>query len=162
MTQETTLHEFEKQKLPSSINILTILTMIWSAIGIIGGCWNFYNANKAYEDAKKMAASGDMEKMPSFLKGMMDMDVMQKMAENKLPIFILTLVANGLCLWGAMEMRKLKKQGYTFWLIGELLPIATTLLFISAAAFSGFGLLVWLFPVAFIIMYTVNRKYLVY
>jgi hypothetical protein len=71
-------------------------------------------------------------------------------------------VAMLLCLYGAMEMRKLKKQGFIFWLVGELLPIATTIFFIGAAAFNGFGLLNLLFPVIFIILYFIYRKDLVY
>ena len=156
------INEFEKPRLPSGLNVLTILTIIWSIIGIIGGIWNYMNARKSYEDTKKMVDSGKLDEMPSFMRGMMDMEIMTKMFENRLPIFILTLVANGLCLWGAIEMRKLKKQGYTFWLIGELLPILTSLLFIGTSVFAGFGLIMWLFPIAFIILYTVNRKHLVY
>ncbi len=165
MTQETTLHEFEKQKLPSSLNILTILTIIGSIIGFIGGIWGYISAKKNYEETKKVMESGKLDEMPGFMRGMMTpeaLEMQHKMMENKLPILLLTLVANALCLWGAMEMRKQKKQGYTFWLIGELLPVVTTVLFIGMAAFSGFGLLMWLIPVIFIILYTVNRKHLVY
>ena len=108
--------------------------------------------------------SGKLDEAPKWAKGMMTPEMLEmtkKVYENKVPILVLSLVALALCLYGALEMRKLKKQGYTFWLIGEILPFATTIIFMGVAAFSGFGLLMALIPIVFIILYTVNRKYLI-
>lgn len=159
------VHEFEKQKLPTGLNVLTILTIIGCVFGYIMSFWGFANAKKQVEETRKLIDSGELDKVPGFMKGMVGPEALamqERMLENKLPILILGLVATSLCLWGALEMRKLKKQGYTFWLAGELLPFATTLLFIGTNAFSGLGLLGALFPIIFIILYTVNRKHLVY
>jgi hypothetical protein len=122
-------------------------------------------AKKTYDTMKETIESGKMDNAPGWAKSMMSPEALvmyRKMFENRLPILILSLVATALCLYGALEMRKMKKQGYIFWLVGELLPLGTTLLFIGAAAFSGFGLLIVLIPLIFIILYTVNKKYLVY
>ncbi|MBP9098341.1 MAG: hypothetical protein KBF74_05960 [Ferruginibacter sp.] len=164
MNPSDSLHEFEKGKLPSSINILTILTIIGSIIGLISSVYTFFTAKKSYETMKETIDSGKLDDAPKWAKGFMSPEMLEmtkKMFENKLPIMVLSIVAMALCLYGAMEMRKLKKQGYTLWLIGELLPLVTTLLFIGMAAFSGFGLLAVLIPIIFIILYTVNRKHLV-
>ena len=80
----------------------------------------------------------------------------------KLPILILSLVALSLCLYGAIEMRKRKKQGYILWLIGEILPIGTSLLFIGMLSMKGIGLIGIFIPLLFIILYTVNKKDLIY
>jgi hypothetical protein len=169
MSQETitkdSLNEFGKPAMPSSLNVLTILTIIGSILGLIMSVYSFITAKKTYETMRETIESGKLDEAPKWAKGMMNPDSLEmyrKMLENKLPILILGLVASALCLYGALEMRKLKKQGYMFWLIGELLPFATTILFIGMTAFSGFGLLAALFPVVFIILYTVNRKHLVY
>jgi hypothetical protein len=159
------INEFEKPKLPGGLNVLTILTIIGCIIGYIFSIMGFVNAKKQLEETQKLIDSGKIDEMPSFMKGMVGPEALamqQKMLDNKWPILILGLVATSLCLYGAIEMRKLKKQGYTFWLIGELLPFATTLIFIGTAAFSGFGLLFSIFPVIFIILYTVYRKNLIY
>lgn len=171
MIQQTTtrdslnVNEFEKPKLPSGLNVLTILTIIGCVIGFISGIYSFMTSQKTYDSMKEAIEGGKMDNAPGWMKGMMSPETLimyQKMHQNRLPILILTLVATALCFYGALEMRKLKKQGYTFWLIGELLPFATTIFFIGMIAFQGFGLLIALIPIIFIILYTVNRKYLVY
>lgn len=165
MNPTDSLHEFEKGKLPTSINVLTILTIIGSVLGLISSVYSFFTAKKSYETMKETIESGKLDEAPKWAKGFMSPEMLEmtrKMYENRMPIMVLSLVALALCLYGAIEMRKLKKQGYTFWIIGELLPLATTALFIGMASFSGFGLLAILVPVIFIILYTVNRKHLVY
>ena len=164
MNPTDSLHEFEKAKLPSSLNVLTILTIIGSILGLISSVYSFLTAKKSYETLKETIDSGKLDEAPGWAKGFMSPEMLEmtrKAFENRLPIYLLSLVAYALCMYGAFEMRKLKKQGYTFWLIGEILPIATTLLFLGFAAMKGFGLLVFLFPIVFIILYTVNRKHLV-
>ena len=159
------LNEFDKPKMPSSLNVLTILTIIACVLGLISSVYSFFTSKKSYETMKEAMDSGKLDDAPKWAKGMMTpqmLELTKKVYENRLPILILSLVATALCLYGALEMRKLKKQGYTYWLIGELLPFLTTILFMGMAAFSGFGLLMALFPVVFIILYTVHRKYLVY
>jgi hypothetical protein len=154
-----------KPKLPTGLNVLTILTIIGCILGFFGSIWSFYSAKQSYEKTKEMLDSGKMDEAPGWMKGMISPEmlaVQQKMLENKLPILILSLVALALCFYGALEMRKRKKQGFTFWLIGEVLPIATGLIFIGVASMKGFGLLALIIPIIFIILYTVNRKELIY
>lgn len=165
ISNKDSLNEFEKPALPGSLNVLTILTIVGCVLGFISSIYSFITAKKTYDTMKETIESGKMDNAPKWAKGMMTPEALvmyRKLYENKLPILILGLVSAALCFYGALEMRKMKKQGYTFWLVGELLPLGTTILFIGMMAFSGFGLLMWLFPVAFIIMYTVNKKYLVY
>ena len=158
------LNEFDKPKLPSSLNVLTILTIIGSVLGLISSCYSFFTSKQSYEKMKELMDSGKLDEAPKWAKGMMTPEMLEmtkKVYENKVPILVLSLVALALCLYGALEMRKLKKQGYMFWLIGDILPFATTVIFMGMAAFSGFGLLMALIPIVFIILYTVNRKYLI-
>jgi hypothetical protein len=62
-----------------------------------------------------------------------------------------------------MQMRKLKKQGYTFYVIGQLLPYITTILFIGSKMFTSTMAMVFMgISILFIILYTVQRKHLVY
>ena len=156
----------EQSKLPTGLKVLTILTIIGTILfSFIGGIWGYFSAQTNYDKTKELLDSGKMNEAPGWAKGMISpemLDLQQKAVENKLPILILTLVAGALCLYGAFEMRKRKKQGYIFWLIGELLPVAATVLFLGTASLQGFGLIALFIPLIFIILYTVNRKELIY
>jgi hypothetical protein len=167
-TAKDSLQDFTGEntpKLSGGLNVLTILTIIGCIIGLLFSTYSFITAKSSYEKTKELIDSGKVNEMPKFARNMMTPEMLgmqQKMMENRMPIFILSIVALILCLYGAMEMRKLKKQGFIFWLAGELLPIATTIFFIGTIAFNGFGLLGLLFPVIFIILYFIYRKDLVY
>ena len=145
-----------------SLKTLTVLTYIGSALGYIFGCWGYFGADKQVADFEKNMNNPDM---PDFAKKMMTPEAYENvklLAANKLPIFILGLVATTLCLVGAMQMRKLKAQGYYLWLIGELLPFITTIIFINAAAiYSGFAIISPIIVLVFVILYTLQRKYLI-
>ena len=153
----------ERPTLPSGLNILTILTFIGSGLGLISSVTSYVRAEKSYKDM--VDAQDKMSEAPAFVKKMMGpemVEITRKSMENKLPILLLGLVATALCVYGAIEMRKLKKQGFILWLVGEILPIVAGLIFIGTGMFSGFTMIFMLFPIVFIILYAVQRKYLVY
>lgn len=155
----------DRSKLPTGLNVLTILSIIGSILAIVSSLWNFFTAKSSYEKTKEVIDSGNMDTAPSWAKGLMSpemLEMQRKLVENRIPIMILSLVAGMLCLYGAMEMRKRKKQGYILWLVGEILPVITGVIFLGMASMQGFALLMLLFPAIFIIMYTVNKKDLIY
>ena len=152
----------EKPKIPSGINVLTILTFIWCAYECYSAIKNFFGGEKALQQLEE--AQTKLESAPAWAKKMAGpevMEVVRKGLENKVPILIIGLLATGLCVYGAMEMRKLKKQGYIFWLIGEILPWISMLIFIGPVIFSTFIGYFIIFPILFIILYTVQRKHLI-
>ncbi len=160
--------EFDKPKLPMGLNVLTILTFIGSAIQVILGAVGYFGAESNYNNKDKLMAQMNSGEMPNWAKSMMPdpanyEEMVTKSFENRLPIFLLTLVAAGLCFYGALQMRKLKKQGYTIYVIGELLPFVTSVLFLGMFAFTGamFAVGVGL-VVLFILLYTMQRKHLIY
>lgn len=173
MTQEITpdalnFDENIKPKLPTGLNVLTILTFIWSAIQLLSSLWGFYSAKKSYDGIEKLSEQLNSENMPGWAKSMMgDPDTMIRMItksyENRIPIVLMSVVAVALCFYGALQMRKLKKQGFIFYTIGELLPFLTQLLFIGAFAFAGFMMYFFIaFALLFILLYSMQRKHLVY
>ena len=87
-------------------------------------------------------------------------EMMVQSLNNKIPVLIIGLVAVALCAYGALQMRKLKKEGYYLWLVGEVLPFIGSAIFIPA--FFG-TIFIWfaVFPAIFIILYTIQRKHLV-
>ena len=156
---------FEATTKPSSgLKTITILTIIWSVISIVYNVYTFFRIEKSYAEIKKIMDTNGLENAPGFVKDFANKDTLLQLesAMNfKIPILILGVFGSLLCLLGAIEMRKLKVHGYTFWLCGELLPILSTIIFVGINAFAGLSLLALFFPVLFIVLYTVYRKELV-
>jgi hypothetical protein len=153
----------EKPAIPSGLNVLTILTFIGCGIGFLSSIWSYVNAEKGYKDM--VDAQSKLTEAPAWAKKMMGpemVEIARKSLENKLPILLLGLVATALCLYGALEMRKLKKQGFILYVVGELLPIVAGVLFIGTGMFSGFALIGIAIPIIFIILYLMQKKHLIY
>lgn len=161
------ISEFDRPQQPSGLNIVSILTIIGCVFQFFGSLWSFYSAKKTYETKDEILAKMNSGEMPAFMKTMMgDMTHFEEMVtngyNNRLPILIFSLVATMLCFVGVMQMRKLKKQGYLLYVIGELLPFVSMLIFIGTFALAGFGFYIGLAIAAlFIYLYTTYKKYMV-
>lgn len=166
-TDTTTEHlnfaDAPNKKLPTGLNILTILTFIWCAVELYSNVSNFIKGRKAIEELEK-AQLQMPENTPSWAKKMVGPETMEfatKSFENRIPLLIVGLIAVGLCIYGALEMRKQKIQGYYMWLVGEILPWVSLVLFTGTIFFKTFYVWMFLFPLLFIILYTLQRKNLV-
>jgi hypothetical protein len=154
--------EENNPRLPTALNVLTILTFIGSGLELFSSIKNFLTGQEALqrlEDSQEKLATA-----PAWVRKLAGPEVIEftrKSLENKVPILILELVAIALCVYGAIEMRKLKKQGYMLWLAGELLPIISLLIFTGALIFQTLAAIIFIFPLIFIILYTTQRKNLI-
>jgi hypothetical protein len=150
----------DDNKLPSGINVLTILTFIGSGIAFLGGLYTYFTAEKSYE----MVKSGQFKDLPSSAKKFMPAnfeEIAMKGYENRLPIMVLGIVGAVLCIYGAMEMRKRKKQGFYVYVVGALLPLLSSALFMGVGAtFGGFGLIGVAITALFIGLYAAQQKHL--
>lgn len=151
----------EPKKMPDMINVLSILTFIWSGIIILFSLWNFIKAKANYDAASTI----DVDKMPGFFKKMMGSDYMEKARiayENRIPIMLLGLIGCVLCIYGAMQMRQLKKNGFYIYVLGEIaVPIVTGVIFWGVSSLTGFGSMLGLcIYVLFIVLYATQLKYL--
>jgi len=155
----------EKPKIPTGINVLTILTFIGCAVGLLGSLYNFSAAKSNLDKMETAINSPDYENMPALAKKFMNpeaLEVARKTYENRIPMTIIGLLCIGLCLYGAIQMRQLKKQGYLLYLIGEILPVITYGIFIGMASLTGIsGIMMIGFTLLFVLLYTAQRKYLV-
>jgi hypothetical protein len=161
MTDQIDFNEMDEKKLPTGLNVLTILTFIACAYELYTSIKNFIGGADALK--KLDEAQAKMAEAPAWAKqfaGPEMRELLQQSLDNKLPMLIISLVATSLCVYGAIEMRKLKKQGYFLWLIGEILPYISVAIFASAF-FKTFVVYFMIFPIIFIILYTVQRKHLV-
>lgn len=151
--------ETENTALPSSLNVLTILTLIGSVIGVMSAIYSYFTICKS---AEKLA-NQEMPEMGETLSGIMEsaIELSIKQCDSKLLILLATVIPCILCILGAIQMRKLQKQGFFIYLVGEIIgPIA--MMFILGKSFGGmmlaFGLII---PIIFIILYATQQKYLV-
>jgi hypothetical protein len=164
MEEENFLNQMEEEKLPSTLNVLTILTFIGSAFGLLSGIWGFIGADKQVANLQLMMNDSEkMSKMPEFMKGMFSQEMLEQaklQAANKIPLLIIGVLSAILCIIGALQMRKQKMQGYYMWFIGEILPFIGIVLFVSIKMLKGFALIGVLFTLVFMILYTVQRKHL--
>jgi hypothetical protein len=154
--------ESDKKKLPSGLNVLTILTLIMCAYELYQNVSNFFSGRKGIEELEK--AQEQLASAPSWAKkfaGPEMMDFMVKAYENRVPLLIVGLISIALCTYGALEMRKLKKQGYYMWLAGEVLPWISMFIFVGTSFLSTFMVWFLIFPIIFIVLYTIQRKHLV-
>lgn len=161
-------NDFQKPTLPTGLNVLTILTFIGCAIQLYSAITGFTGAKHNYETRDEVIAKMNSPEVPKAFKGMMpsaaQMDeIFTKSYENRIPLLILGLLAIGLCFAGALQMRKLKKQGFLLYTIGQLLPFVTSLIFIGMAAYSGsFIIIMSSVSLLFLLLYFFQRKHLVY
>jgi hypothetical protein len=157
------LEDKDMQKLPQMLNILTILTYIGCGLGLIGAVYNYFTigvASKLYNAGAGTTSTGD-KTIDSMLSGVSEM--VKKQYDNRLMILVFALIGVALCFYGAMQMRNLKKQGFLFYLVGEILPIISFALFVGFGNIFGAAGMIFsvLFAALFIILYATQRKYLV-
>ncbi len=159
--------EHIKPTAPTGLKVLTVLTFIGSALGLIGAVWGYATAQRNYEGIDKLMEQLNSDSLPAWAKSMIGdpahiVETITKSYENRIPIALLSLLSVVLCFMGALQMRKLKKQGFLIYVIGELMPFLTLFIFIGAFSFSGIGFYVSAcIALLFILLYAMQRKHLV-
>ena len=152
-----------KPTLPSGLNVLTILTFIGCAIfGLLTILTPFiYKFSLGMMEKAKASGQDFTEKqMAEMEKGKAAMELA---TQNMVPIMVVGIVGIVLCFVGALWMRKLKKDGYWIYVVGELAPIAASTVIMGTAQFTSiwtvlFGVGI---PVIFVVLYSLQRKHLI-
>jgi hypothetical protein len=152
----------EKKKLPETLNVVSIISLVGCGLGAIFSILGFVGAQSNYDKLVEM--QGNLDNAPDFVKklaGPAAVEMARKSLENRLPILLLSLVACAICLYGVLQMRALKKVGFSIYLIGELLPVPVTFIFLGMAAISGITLAaLFIIPIVFISLYASQVKHL--
>ena len=156
------LHDFQPKPLPGALNVLTILTFIGSAIGLIISLATPWFMKFSLDMMNKAAETGT-DQTP---KQIADTEAFRKVIEltqaNMTPLLLIGAAGIVLCFIGALMMRKLKKDGFWIYVSGQVLPIIGSLALLGMAQFTGaMSYIMFLIPIVFIILYAMQRKYLV-
>ncbi|MES1249228.1 MAG: hypothetical protein ABUL46_01015, partial [Chitinophaga rupis] len=149
----------EPKKMPEMINVLTILTFIGSGLGIIGALWSFTKAKANYD----ALSSANLDQLPDFVKklsGGDPLEIARRAYEMRFPILLSTLIACALCIAGAVQMRRLKKTGFTIYTIGELLPIIISVVLMGSSATGLGSIFGFCIAILFVVLYATQLKYL--
>jgi len=160
------LEQKDMQKLPTMLNVLTILTYIGCALGAIGALYSYFTISASYKLIEGISSGTagtdpDNKLVQSMLSQSAQM--IKKQYDNRTMIMILALAGIALCFYGAMQMRNLKKQGFLVYVIGELMPLLSFAIFVGfGGLFAGIGMIFTLLLAAvFIILYATQLKELV-
>jgi hypothetical protein len=148
--------------LPKTLKVLTVLTFIGCGLSYVftlamPGLMKF--SQKMMDKAVSSGAELSPKDLADIEKGKEAILLAQA---NMVPLIIVGLVSTTLCLFGAIWMRKLKKDGYWIYTAGELMPIATNIIFLGTEQFKGVSNIVLglVIPIVFVALYTSQRKYL--
>ena len=161
-TDSENLSEFQTQPLPRGLNVLTILTFIGCAFGLIFSLATPWIMKFSLNMMNKASEAGT-DLTP---KQIADMEISRKVIEltqsNMVPLISIGILGIILCFIGAFMMRKLKKDGFWIYVSGQVLPIIGSFALLGMAQLTGAtSYLMFLIPVVFIILYSMQRKYLV-
>jgi hypothetical protein len=148
-------------KLPATLNVLTILTFIANGLGFILSLWGFTRAQANYDATVKMQEN--LDNAPDWAKrlaGPHPVENARAMLDNRLPVLIIGLIGCFLCFYGAFQMRKLKKTGFSLYILGDIVPFAMGI-FVGFESFAtltyGF---VFAITILFVILYANQLKYM--
>jgi hypothetical protein len=151
-------NEFGEKKIPSTLNVLTILSFIWLGFETIGLLLGLFK--KSTSASIKDAPETGSNFLDSIIAFSQEMEKIQ--LENKLLFSIVSIVCIGLCFYGLLQMRKLYKNGFVLYTIGELLvPVVSMIMLYKPGGTLAILLISFIFPLLFVILYASQRKHLV-
>ncbi len=152
------------KRTPGSLKTLAILTFVGSALILFFSGLQQLSGKKNLELMEKMQGSEEIEKLPAFFQQFYTpeaIEIARITYENRVPLLIISLVSLTLCIYGAILMLFLKKLGYFFWVIGNILPLIGTLIFVGPMAFKNVvSVFILIIFALFFILYTRHLKYL--
>jgi hypothetical protein len=155
------LEEKDMKNLPQALNVLTILTYIGCAMQVLGAVYTYFTIGASYKTLSGMSGEMGREGMEGFGKIMSGAtDVIKKQYENRTILLLLAVVCAAVCFYGAMQMRNRKAMGFNIYVAGELIYPIVSMILIGLGGFGAFGAIGLIFPIVFVILYAMQRKYL--
>lgn len=147
----------ETPKRPQFITVLCVLTFIGCALAFFGAIWGYFSIKASSALLENMGnAEGDTYGMMSGVQ-----DAMIKAVENAIPNLIIGIVCSLLCLYGALQMWKLKKIGFFIYAVGEITPAIAGFLLGGGGLIGGAGAIMGLLlAIVWIVLYAVNLKHM--
>ncbi|MES2762224.1 MAG: hypothetical protein V4677_08455 [Bacteroidota bacterium] len=147
----------EAPKRPQFLTVLCILTFIGCGVALFSSVWGYYSIQASSAALENMANM--QEDTYGMVSGMQE--TMLKAVENAVPNLVIGIVCALLCLYGALQMWKLKKIGFFIYCIGEITPaIAGFLLGAGGLIGSAGAIIGLLIAIVWIVLYAINLKHM--
>jgi hypothetical protein len=159
-------YQNEQKGIPTFLKVLCILTFIGAGYGLLTSVYGTFTIQ---DQIQKLENSQSLLSDSNSPFGSMNMDGhIETIKKYGLISNLINLFANGLCLFGALLMWKLKKMGYFIYIGGHVVALVSSFLMMGSGNSGGLiGSMIILviiiniiFVLAFIIMYGVNFKHL--
>jgi hypothetical protein len=154
---------------PDFLLVLCILTFLGSGFGLINACTNYINADvlteiardaleKSKHEAGKEFNGRDKKLAEKMITGVSSMMDPEKLKQN----YLLTFIGNLLTLAGGILMFRLRKAGFWVYIVGTVLLVATPVIIFGVGNIFSLGitLMVGIGGILFIVLYSLNLKYL--
>lgn len=147
----------ETPKRPQFITVLCILSFIGCGLAFFGSIYGYFSIKASSALLENMGnAEGDTYGMMSGIQ-----ETMIKAVENAVPNLIIGIICSLLCLYGALQMWKLKKMGFFIYSIGEVAPAISAFLLGGGGLIGGVGAIFGLLlAIVWIVLYAVNLKHM--
>lgn len=155
------LEERDMKTLPQMLNVLTILTYIGSAFQLIGALITYFTIGASYKVYENMTENPAVTEDNPFGKIMSAAsETVKKQYENRTIIMLIAVACAIACFYGALQMRNRKMMGFNIYVAGELLYPIVNMVLIGFGGFGAFGAIGLVFPILFVVLYSLQRKYL--
>ncbi len=153
----------ELKKRPTFLSVLCIISFVGIGYVIINSLWGFVFASSGViENIEAMLYNLPEEEPIRLLESLGYFDLLNTMATSGQTLSLIAIIGALICLVGVLYMWKLKKSGYYIYLLGEIgVPVITAVVLGTSSPIlllvTVFG---FVFPIAFVIMYGANVKYM--
>ncbi len=150
-------------KLPTGLNILTILTFIGCVIQIISAGYAFYMFHSGFMEIKNSGAITEnaFRIKDKFFEGGLALHA-SSIYNSQVIVLTIALLCAFICFVGAMQMRKLRKKGLWLYLAGELLyPVIGSIFIFKYFETGVVDYIRLIIPVVFVGLYLSYSKYLI-
>ena len=136
-TKPDLFEEQRQQELPGMLNVLTILTFIGCAVAYMGVLYSYFTSGSFHKKLVDLQRMRDdtSEGSVAFKIAEDTIEIAKRSYEYRHIMLISGLIFTTMCLIGAIQMRKRKKIGFTFYTIGELTPLIVSGLLIGFSLF---------------------------
>jgi hypothetical protein len=157
-TDDIWLNEY-KDQLPTTLNVLTILTIIFNCFAFLTSFATFAFVPFGYRNAMENQATFD--NMPPLVRSLLGntQESARLAYVYRVPILLIGLTGAILCFVGAIQMRKRKKLGFMLYIAGDALPIINMFFFTVLSTLTGISMGIGLgIELLFVILYATQYK----
>ena len=139
------------------LKVLCSLSFIGNIFYLVWTIWGYISIIKSEDFIKSITSSKDVT---HGIVSEMEQSLLSAY-ENAVPNLVIGLLCSLICLYGALQIWKLKKIGFFIYSVGEITPAISAFFLAGGGLIGGAGAVIGLlFAVVWIVLYAVNLKHM--